>query len=80
MSITVNAKKTPKSLAVFGFGLLKCGSNVLVNFPISTAGCSLNAVFSGLFGDGSPRIKSKAIAKMRTVTAINTAIMFDHQC
>jgi len=76
VTITVNAKKTPKSLAVFGFGLLKCGSSFLVNLPICTAGCSLNAVFSGLFGDGSPRSRSKAIANTRTVTAINTAIMW----
>jgi hypothetical protein len=33
-----------------------------------------------LFGDGSPRSRSKAIAKMRTVTAINTVIIWGHQC
>ena len=80
MSITVSANTAPFSLAFFGFGLFKCGSSVLVNLPISTAGCSLSAVFSGLFGDGSPRSRSKAIANTRTVTAINTAIMRITQC
>ena len=75
-TITVKAKRAPCSLATFGSGFLKRGSNALVSLPISTAGCSLNAVFSGLFGDGSPRSRSKAIANTRTVTAINTVIIW----
>jgi hypothetical protein len=73
--ITVKAKRTPFNLAIFGLGFFKYGSNALVSLPISTVGCSLNAVFSGQFGDGSPKSRSKAIANTRIETAINTAIM-----
>lgn len=74
VNITIRASNAPLILAFFGFGLLKCGSIIFVNLPINTAGCSLNEVFSGLFGDGSPRSRSKAMANKRTVTATNTEI------
>src|SRR3972149_765183 len=73
--ITIKAKRAPFSLAIFGLGFLKCGSNALISLPISTVGCTLNAFFCGLFGDGSPRRRSNATANIRTETATNTAIM-----
>ena len=76
--ITVRARIVPLSLAVFGFGLLRWGSSFLVSLPISTAGCSLNVVFSGLLGDGSPMSRSMIMASTRMVTAVNSAIMWVH--
>src|SRR3990172_4847885 len=80
VKITAKASSVPFSLAIFGFGLLKCGSNAFVYSPMSTVGCSLNVNFHGLLGDGSPTRTSNIMAKIRIAIAVTTSLMIFVTC